>query len=52
MTQYLARLLDFEEARLPFDSDVQRANTQLRNIMTELLMTPDILPQADIQVAT
>ncbi|WP_446470023.1 TetR/AcrR family transcriptional regulator [Xenorhabdus stockiae] len=48
----LARLLDFEEARLPFDRNVQWANTQLRSIITELLVTPDIPLQVDIQAAT
>jgi AcrR family transcriptional regulator len=47
----LARLLDFEEARLPFDEDTLRVGQRLRSILLEMIGRPDITRQADEEVA-
>ena len=43
----LARLLDFEEARLPFDPDVLRVSERFRAIVDETLLRADLPRQAD-----
>ncbi len=48
----LARLLDFEEARQPFDTDTQRVGEQFRTILLELLSRPDLPRQPDCEAAT
>ncbi len=47
----LARLLDFEEARLPNDAEVRRAGEQLRAVVLDLLGRPDLPPQRDAPTA-
>ncbi len=47
----LARLLDFEEARLPFDAEIQRVGEQFRAITTGMLARPDIPHQPDMAQA-
>jgi AcrR family transcriptional regulator len=47
----LARLLDFEEARLPLNADTQRVADQLRLTLEQILGRPDLPVQPDIQVA-
>ncbi len=48
----LARLLDLEEARLPFDEDTQRVTCQLYSILMSILARPDLPKQPDPDVAT
>ena len=48
----LARLLDFEEGRMPFDADTRRARERFRVIVASLLSRPDLPPQPDLQTAT
>ena len=43
----LARLLDFEEARLPFDLDTQQVGERFRVIVSDVLLRPDLPRQAD-----
>lgn len=43
----LARLLDFEEARLPFDTDTQKVSTRFHAILSAVLLRPDLPQQAD-----
>jgi AcrR family transcriptional regulator len=43
----LARLLDFEEARLPFDADTARVGDRIQAIVLEILGRPDLMPQPD-----
>lgn len=47
----LARLLDFEEARLPFDTDTQQVKAQFANIVSNLLSHPDLPSQPDRDIA-
>jgi AcrR family transcriptional regulator len=42
----LARLLDFEEARLPFDAATAQVNERFRAILTSVMLRPDLLGQA------
>lgn len=48
----LARLLDFEEARLPFDADMERVGERIQQIMLEMLARPDLPSQPDLDAAT
>ena len=43
----LARLLDFEEARLPLDPDTQQVSNRFRAILSDLLSRPDLPRQPD-----
>ncbi|MFO1071184.1 MAG: TetR/AcrR family transcriptional regulator [Geminicoccaceae bacterium] len=47
----LARLLDFEEARLPLDPETQRVTQRLRALLAQMLVRPDLPPQEDAAVA-
>lgn len=47
----LARLLDFEEARLPLDPETQRVTQRLRALLAQMLALPDLPPQEDAAVA-
>lgn len=47
----LARLLDFEEARLPLDADIQRVSEQFRTLVLDLLARPDLPRQPDDRTA-
>ncbi len=47
----LARLLDFEEARLPLDPETQRVSAQLRTIILDILARPDLSRQPDHEAA-
>ena len=47
----LARLLDFEEARLPFDADTRRVSARFCTIVLDLLARPDLPRQPDRAVA-
>jgi AcrR family transcriptional regulator len=47
----LARLLDFEEARLPEDADTKRVKDRFGVILRDLLSRPDVPPQADAEEA-
>jgi AcrR family transcriptional regulator len=47
----LARLLDFEEARLPFDADTERVSERFRSILSNVLQRPDLPQQADSDAA-
>jgi AcrR family transcriptional regulator len=47
----LARALDFEEARLPFDPDTQRVSDRFRVIVLEVLIRPDLPRQPDADAA-
>ncbi|WP_133494516.1 TetR/AcrR family transcriptional regulator [Stakelama pacifica] len=47
----LARLLDVEEARLPFDRDTRRVSDRLRALLLEVLARPDLPHQPDPEVA-
>lgn len=44
----LARLLDFEEARLPFDPETQHVRAKIATFLTDILSRPDIPPQPDM----
>jgi hypothetical protein len=46
-----ARLLDFEEARLPFDADIQRVGERFGAIVLEMLARPDLPRQPDQKAA-
>ncbi len=48
----LARLLDFEEARLPFDADTQKVSDRFRTIALEVLSRPDLARQPDRETAS
>ncbi len=48
----LARLLDFEESRLPFDADTRQVRDRFRTILLHLLARPDLPPQANLATAT
>jgi AcrR family transcriptional regulator len=43
----LARLLDFEEARLPFDADTRQVGERFLTILSNVLLRPDLPRQAD-----
>nr|WP_315471958.1 TetR family transcriptional regulator [uncultured Sphingomonas sp.] len=47
----LARLLDLEEARLPFDEDTRRVTDRLRLILLSVLVRADLPTQLDPDVA-
>ncbi|HVY15563.1 MAG TPA: TetR/AcrR family transcriptional regulator [Rhodopila sp.] len=47
----LARLLDFEEAHLPFDVDTERVKERLRMILSEMLQRPDLPCLVEIHAA-
>ena len=48
----LARLLDFEEARLPLDTGTQLVRTRFMAILTEILARPDLPTQSNMAAAT
>ncbi|TXH85046.1 MAG: TetR/AcrR family transcriptional regulator [Rhizobium sp.] len=48
----LARLLDFEEARLPLDAATERVKRRFFELTRATLERPDLPPQADIEVAS
>ena len=48
----LARLLDFEEARLPFDPETQRVGEQVRQLVAHMLGKVDLPVQPDIAAAS
>lgn len=43
----LARLLDFEEARLPFDADTKQVSERFRATLSDVLRRPDLPRQPD-----
>ncbi len=47
----LARLLDFEEARLPFDADTQRVGERMQAIILRILGRPGLPRQPDPHAA-
>lgn len=47
----LARLLDVEEARLPYDEGIQRVGARLRAVLVAILGRGDLPPQADFGIA-
>jgi len=47
----LARLLDFEEARLPFDANAERVSARFRAILSDVLRRPDLPRQTDENAA-
>ncbi len=47
----LARLLDFEEARLPLDADTELVKERFFELTRHMLLRPDLPPQADIDTA-
>jgi AcrR family transcriptional regulator len=48
----LARLLDFEEGRLPLGKETRDITERLSVIVAEILKRPDLPPQPDIEVAS
>ncbi|MET0280958.1 MAG: TetR/AcrR family transcriptional regulator [Steroidobacteraceae bacterium] len=48
----LARLLDFEESRMPFDADRQRVRGRFQAILASLLSRPDLPQQSDPATVT
>lgn len=48
----LARLLDFEEARLPFDPETQRVGERIYHLVIAMLGRTDLPAQLDNQAAT
>jgi len=48
----LARLLDFEEVRLPLGKETRDVSDRLAAIVAEILRRPDLPPQPDIEVAS
>jgi AcrR family transcriptional regulator len=48
----LARLLDFEEGRLPLGKETRDITERLSAIVAEILKRPDLPPQPDIEVAS
>ena len=47
----LARLLDFEEARLPLDADTQLVRARIQTLLTDILDRPDLPRQSDMPAA-
>ena len=47
----LARLLDFEEARLPFDAETQKITQSIHEIVLEILARRDLTAQPDLEAA-
>lgn len=47
----LARLLDFEEARLPLDADTQRVKDLIRGIILQMMRRPELRRQPDPTIA-
>ena len=47
----LARLLDFEEARLPLDADTKQVGARFQATVERLLRRPDLPPQPKLTVA-
>lgn len=47
----LARLLDYEEARLPLDAETERVKTHFLELTRDTLLRPDMPPQPDIDIA-
>lgn len=45
----LARLLDFEEARLPFDADTLKTQRQFHTVLSNILSRPDLPSQTDFE---
>lgn len=48
----LARLLDFEEARLPLDADTQLVRVKIVTLLADILSRPDLPQQSDMPSAT
>nr|WP_210292247.1 TetR/AcrR family transcriptional regulator [Aurantimonas endophytica] len=48
----LARLLDFEEARLPLDADTQLVRAKIVTLLADILSRPDLPQQSDMPSAT
>ena len=48
----LARLLDFEEARLPLDTDTQQVGERFETIVAAVLRRSDLPSQADVAAAS
>jgi len=48
----LARLLDFEEARLPLDADTQLVRAKIVTLLADILSRPDLPRQSDMPSAT
>jgi AcrR family transcriptional regulator len=48
----LARLLDFEEARLPLDADTQLVRARIVALLADILARPDLPRQSDVPSAT
>lgn len=48
----LARLLDFEEARLPLDADTQLVRAKIVTLLADILDRPDLPRQSDMPSAT
>lgn len=48
----LARLLDFEEARLPLDADTQLVRAKIATLLADILSRPDLPQQSDMPSAT
>jgi hypothetical protein len=48
----LARLLDFEEGRLPLGKETRDVTDRLSAIVADILRRPDLPPQSDIEVAS
>jgi AcrR family transcriptional regulator len=48
----LARLLDFEESRMPYDTDRQWVQERFRAILSGVLSQPDLPPQTDLPTVT
>jgi AcrR family transcriptional regulator len=49
---HLARLLDFEEARLPFDAETQLVRSRFLALLADILGRPDVPRQPDVAIAT
>ena len=48
----LARLLDFEEARMPFDAETQLVRARFVAVLADILARPGLPPQPDLPTAT
>ena len=48
----LARLLDFEEARLPLDANTQLVRAKIATLLADILRRPDLPQQSDVPSAT
>lgn len=48
----LARLLDFEESRMPLDANRQRVRGRFHAILASVLSRPDLPPQPNLSTAT